>query len=418
MTCTAEQLRQLVKYSQTNSQRIAAAKAGMSIRTARRHMNRKRAPAARKPRDYRTRKDPFENVWHELENLLRVDDGLEAKNLMAWLSERYPGEFEPGQLRTLQRKVRNWRALEGPERKEVFFPQVIQPGRQSQSDYTHCNQLGITIKGEPFPHMLFHFMLPYSRWETAFIAFTESFETLTDGYSKAIQQLGSVAPEHRTDNLAAAVPIGERKIFQRRWCNFLAHYGVQPSANNPGESHENGSVEKSHDLLKNALDQRLRIRGTRDFISIAAYEAFVEETIHARNRSRAAKLYEDLKLLKELPTKHWNEPREMTATVSGWSTIAVMSAVYSVPSRYIGMKLRVHVYRDEVHVLYGNIRVLEMPRVAAGRKSINYRHIIAHLVRKPGAFANYQFREELFPSRVFRQAYDLLALAGKEGDRE
>ena len=339
MTCTAEQLRQLVKYSQTNSQQVAAAKSGMSTRTARRYMNRKEIPKTRKPRDYRTRKDPFEHVWSEIENLLRTDDGLEAKTLMAWLLEKYPEEFQQGQLRTLQRKVRNWRALEGPDRNEVFFPQVIHPGRQSQSDYTHCNKLGITICGEPFPHMLFHFVLPYSRWETAFIAFVESFESLTDGYSKAVRELGAVAPEHRTDNLAAAVPIGERKKFQRRWQDFLAHYGVVPSANNPGESHENGSVEKSHDLLKNALDQRLRLRGSRDFLSVAAYEAFVHETVHSRNRSRAPRLYEELKLLKELPSRHWNEPRELIVTVSGWSTIAVLSAVYSVPSRFIGMKL-------------------------------------------------------------------------------
>lgn len=242
MACKKQQVDILMKYIQTCSQEIAAAKAGMSLRTARRYSRELKKPD-RAPRNYRTRIDPFTGVWAEVSTLLNRDCGLEAKTILEWLQVQHPGQFTSGHLRTLQRRVREWRVTEGPE-KDVKFPQNIQPGKQSQSDYTWCNELKIHIKGQYFEHMLFHFMLPYSRWEAVSLAFTESFETLTDGYRRAVRKLGAVSREHRTDNLAAAVPIGKRDEFQKRWTDFLDHYGVKPSANNPGQSHENGSVEK------------------------------------------------------------------------------------------------------------------------------------------------------------------------------
>lgn len=266
MTCTEKQIELLLRYASRLTQEVAAAKAGMSLSTARRYLKTKGRRRKKKPeeRTWRTRKDPFAEVWPEVKAMLERDQGLEAQTLIEWLIASYPGQFQLGQVRTLRRRIREWRILEGPERKEVMFAQTILPARQSQSDYTHCDELGITIAGEPFPHMLFHFMLPYSRWEYVWICFTESFETLTSGYARAVRDLGAIAPEHRTDNLAAAVPIGEHHTFQVRWRDFLAHFNVRPSANNPGRSNENGSVEKSHDLFKHAIDQRLRLRGSRE----------------------------------------------------------------------------------------------------------------------------------------------------------
>ena len=338
---------------------------------------------------------------------------------MDWLLASYPGQFLEGQIRTLRRRIKDWRVLEGPETREVFFRQTILPGRQSQSDYTHLNSLNITITGEPFPHMLYHFMLPYSRWEFVWICFTESYETLTVGYRKAALDLGAVAPEHRTDNLAAAVPIGERHVFQTRWQNFLNHFGVEPSANNPGQSNENGSVEKSHDLFKHALDQRLRLRGSRDFRSIEEYESYLHCMVRERNRQRSERVQEELKVLLPLPRGTWDEPREYSPTVTAWSTISVDGAVYSVPSRFIGQRLKALAFYDRVKVLYGKHLIQEVERRPAGEKSINYRHLIFHLMRKPGAFRNYQFREELFPRVVFRHAYDLLVAHDEEkADKE
>lgn len=408
MTCTPEQIRKLMKDSKTKTLAVASARAGMSENTARKYVRQGGKPLAKKLRRYRTRKDPFTDVWDEIATMLAGDPGLEAKTLMEWLLERYPDRFIASQVRTLQRRVREWRALNGPD-KEVMFQQNLLPGRQSQSDYTWCNELNVTIDGQPFNHLLFHFMLPYSRWETVSIAFSESFESLTQGYAAAVKELGAVAPEHRTDNLAAAVPIGaDRKIFQRNWRNFLGYFGVEPSANNPNQSHENGSVEKSHDILKRALDQRLRLRGNRNFATQDSYEEFIRSVVYRRNKDRRQRLADELKLMKDLPCKDWNDPRELTVSVSPWSTVVIFRGTYSVPSRLIGSKLKALVYSDRVELYFGAKEIQRMVRVRPGEALINYRHVIGQLVRKPGAFLNYRFREELFPSLIFRKAFDKL----------
>lgn len=354
-----------------------------------------------------------------LKELLANDPGLEAKTLMELLMETYPGKYQAGQVRTLRRRVHDWRVLEGPERREVMFLQNIQPGQQSQSDYTNCNSIGITIDGKPFPHLLYHFILPYSRWEYVWVCFTESFETLTTGFILAVCALGAVAPEHRTDNLAAAVPIGEHGEFQARWVGFLDHYGAKPSSNNPGKSNENGSIEKSNDLFKHALDQRLRLRGSRDFRSREAYEEYLQDMLRDRNKQRRERLVEETSLLKPLPKENWDEPEQASATVTAWSTIRVARATYSVPSRYIGQKLKALVYFDTVEVYYGKNLIESCPKKPAGGRCINYRHLIIHLLRKAGAFRNYQYHEELFPRAVFRQAYDRLReLSDERADKE
>lgn len=421
MTCSERQVKLLMKYAMEYTQEVAAAKAGMSLSTAKRYLKNRGKRRRKRPeeRTWRTRVDPFVEVWPEVKSMLERDHGLQAQTLMQYLLETYPDRFQPGQVRTLRRRVRDWRILEGPERREVMFPQIIQPGRQSQSDYTHCNALQITIAGEPFEHMLYHFMLPYSRWEYVWICFTESFETLTTGYGRAVRELGAVAGEHRTDNLAAAVPIGERHIFQTRWKDFLAHFDVEPSANNPGCSNENGSVEKSHDLFKNAIDQRLRLRGSREFKNIEEYEKFLQCAIVERNRLRRERIDEEMNVLKPLPREEWYDPKQYSVRVTGWSTITLEGAVYSVPSRFIGQQLRALVDPESTRVYYAKHLVLEAPRHERGSKCINYRHLIFHLLRKPGAFRNYQFREELFPRTVFRRAYDALLRRNDErADKE
>ncbi|MBX9692241.1 MAG: IS21 family transposase [Cyanobacteria bacterium] len=418
MTCTPEQIERLIQYRKTMSLAAAAAKAHMSVRTARDYLKRGGRMKHKKCREYRTRVDPFDDVWSEVRGLLEADCGYEAKTILEWLDQRYPDRFTSAQLRTLQRRIRDWRVLEGPERKEVVFPQNILPGKQSQSDYTHCNELNVLIAGQPFPHMVFHFMLPYSRWEYVELANAESYETLTGGYTRAVESLGAVAKDHRTDNLAAAVPIGKRGEFQESWKRFLEYYGVEPSANNPGCSNENGSVEKSHDLFKKALHQRLLLRGSRDFGSVDAYERYLKQMVAARNKSRREKVTEELKHLKPLPHELLKELKELTLTVSGWSTVVIQRSVYSVPSRFIGIKLRAIVSADTIELYYGTKKVATMAKVAPGSKSINYRHVISHLLRKPGAFANYQFREELFPSSVFRKAFDELTTYGPGAEKE
>jgi hypothetical protein len=262
-------------------------------------------------------------------------------------------------------------------------------------------------------------MLPYSRWEYVELAEVESYDTLSGGYTRAVEALGATAPEHRTDNLAAAVPIGRRGEFQERWSAFLEYYDAKPSANNPGRSNENGSVEKSHDLFKRALDQRLRLRGSRNFGSIDAYESYLREMVQSRNGHRRDRLKEELKLLNPLPSHNYSDPKDLFVSVSAWSTVSIARAVYSVPSRFISVKLRALVHADRVEMYYGPKQILSVPKVQPGERHINYRHIIAHLLRKPRAFKHYRFREELFPSSIFRKAFDhLTARANEEGEQE
>jgi len=353
------------------------------------------------------RTDVFDGVWTELETMLSIDPGLQAKTLMQMLIDR-DEKFEWGHMRTLHRRVRDWRALKGPD-VDVKFRQLHQPGKQSQSDWTHCTELNVTIDGQPFPHMLFHFMLPYSRWETAYISFSESYDNLVSGYTRAIMELGAVPEEHRTDNLSAAVTShGSRPVFTERWQHVMDHYGVRPSRNNPGESHENGSVEKSHHLLKSELDQILRLRQSREFVSVAEYERFIRRTLDKRNRGRRARLAEEMAVMKDPPARAWNEAFEERVVVNAFSLVTIAKAVYTVPSRLIGYELRALVYAEVVRLFLGNTLVIEIPKQQPGGKRINYRHLVAHLMRKPGAFANYVFRDDLFPSLTFRRAYDRL----------
>jgi hypothetical protein len=410
MTCSKEQLRKLMMYSKTLSQAAAAAKAGMSLRTAREYLKEGGEMSAEKQWKYRqTHKDIFVDVMPKIENMLSINPRLQAQTLMKWLIEQYPEQFNWSHRRTLERRISKWRALKGPDL-EVMFPQVHNPGKQSQSDWTHCTELGVMVDGQPFPHMLFHFMLQYSRWEAAYISHSESFASLTMGYMKAVAELGAVPEEHRTDNLTAAVTShGSSHVFNERWAAFLGHYRVEPSKNNAGVSHENGSVEKSHDLLKNALDQALMLRGSRSFSSVAEYEKFIGVVLNERNSGRRKRLAEEMAVMKALPARDWNDPKEVWPTVTSFSTISVDRVVYSVPARLIGRELKALAYPEVVRVFFGNEMVQEMPRLAPGSRKINYRHVVAHLLRKPGAFANYQYREEMFPTLVFRQAYDALA---------
>ena len=401
-----------MKLKQTANQEVAALKVDIDPKTARKYIKAGKLPTELKQqRDWLTRSDCFEDVWPTLTAMLQNAPGLEAKTLLEWLIEQkeYIPPFHFGQLRTLQRRVRDWRALYGPE-KNVIFPQHIMPGKQSQSDCTCMNSLKITIAGEEFPHLLFHWMLPYSRWETVSICYTESFASLTAGYTAAVWELGAVAPEHRTDNLTAAThSFGDSREFNKSWNDFLKHHGVKPSRNNPGESHENGSVEKSNHLVKKNVEQQLLLRGSRNFASLDDYNAFLQRIMKQRNQSRQARLAEDLVHFLSLPKRRWEAVQTLSVTVGPASIISVLKGVYSVPARLIGYGLDVDIYPKHLNVRYGRKVIESIPRLPNDRGvAVNYRHIIGYLLRKPGAFAHYQYRECLFPRLVFRKTYDAL----------
>ena len=251
-------------------------------------------------------------------------------------------------------------------------------------------------------------MLPYSQFETIMICETESFATLIKGFEQGVLELGGVACEHRTDNLTAATQkMGNDRIFTQRWREFLEHYQVQPSRNNPGVSHENGSIEKSHHTFKNAVDQHLMLRQSRDFKTQEDYQVFLDKIKTRRNFMRRDRIIEEVETLRPLPEKQFNEATLLTVRVTPSSTIQVLSVTYSVPSRLIGLWLKAVVLRDTIELMYGGKILLTLPRLEAGAL-IDYRHIIDSLIRKPGAFESYQYRSFLYPNTTFRKAYDAL----------
>jgi hypothetical protein len=393
-------------------QRLAAARAGMSERTARKYEKAGQLPSElKRPHDWPTRKNPFEQDWDWVVSQLTRDPALQATTLFALLCEHHPGRYRPTQVRTLQRHIARWKAVHGPEQ-DVIFAQQHKPAERAQSDFTHMEDLGVTIAGEPFPHMLYHFVLTYSNVEAVSICFGETFEALAEGIEKALWQIGGVPEQHRTDHLSAAVRQvrkEEREDWTVRYQAFMQHYGMEPTWNNTGVAHENGDVEQSHHRFKEAVDQALRARGCRDFASRSAYENFLQTLVHRRNLNRKARFEEEKATLRPLPTMPLAPCKEVRVTVSRFSTIAIDSNIYSVPSRLIGTHVLVRLHAETLEGYVGTASVFVLPRLQGKHKHhIDYHHIIWSLVRKPGAFAAYQYRDELFPTTTFRLAYDRL----------
>ncbi|MFN7955441.1 MAG: IS21 family transposase [bacterium] len=407
------------------TQEAAAAAAGMSVRTAREWERGPLPSEARQPRLWRTRSDPFESVWaSEIVPLLQTDEAgvLQATTIFDWLEDRHPGQFPAGQLRTLQRRLRDWRALHGGER-EVFFPQQHPPGREAQLDFTHARELGVTIAGEPLDHLLFVLVLSFSGWTWAKVVFGETFEALVAGLQAAFWRLGGVTAVARTDNLSAATHDLKHeggRVLNERFASVLDHYGIESTRIRPGESNENGVVEQTNRRLKDALRQALVIRGSRDFVDLAAYEAFVEAVVERRNRRFDSRLAEERPHLRPLPPSPVPAYSTYRVQVHRWSTVRVGGRTYSVPSRLIGHEVEARLHPDWVEILYGGQPVERMPRLRGAEEyRIDYRHVIWSLVRKPGAFARYRYREGLFPSEVFRRTYDaLVACRGERADVE
>ncbi len=388
----------------------SAMKANMDEKTARKYRRLGKLPSeVAVPHTWRTRTDPFAEVWPEVQALLEQSPGLQAKTIFADLQRRYEGRFQDNQLRTLQRHIKHWRASAGPP-KEVFFTQVHEPGRLCASDFTEMNSLSITIGGQPFEHLVFHFVLTYSNWETVTICFSESFEALSDGLQNALRELGGGPQRHRTDRMSTAVNnLSDRKEFTRRYQALLDHYGVVGEKIQADHAHENGDAEQRHRRFKDAVDQTLMLRGSRDFASREEYTQFLRTVCRQQNAGRRVRLEEELKVLRSLTARRLESWKVVPCRVDSGSLIHVGRNCYSVPSRLIGENVQVRVYAEHLEVWYAQQCVQQMPRLLGrGKHKVNYRHIIDWLVRKPGAFAHYVYREELFPSSVFRLAYDTM----------
>ncbi len=419
--------------TETN-QEVAAAKAGMDAKTARKYLQEGRLPSEKEPdRTWRTRSDPFERVWEEVREQITANAGLEAKTLFEALQRKYPGEFADGQLRTLQRRLKQWRATEGPE-KEVFFGQQHVAGRLGQSDFTHMAKLGITIDRQSFGHLLYHFVLPYSNWEAASLCYSESFESLSEGLQNALWELGGAPLEHRTDRMSLAVNnTSEEREFTVRYDALMRHYGMRGQKIQTGKPNENGDVEQRHYRLKRAIDQALLLRGGRDFSSTDEYKQFLRALLVQLNAGRRERLRHEMQYLRPLPSGRLEGLRRERVKVDSGSLIYVERNVYSVHSRLIGERVEARVGAERIEVWYAGRKVEDLPRLRGrGKHRVDYRHIIDWLVRKPGALENYRYREELFPTSRFRMVWDalretaplrankryleILELAAKEGE--
>ena len=342
---------------------------------------------------------------------------LEGKALFDWLCESYPNCYHEGQLRTFQRKIRSWRALEGPE-KEIYFPQIHEPGKRFSTDFTRMDTLGITICGERFSHQLCHSVLCYSNWEWGTICHSESMMSLKHGLQRSLLRLGHIPAEHWTDHSTAAThPIGKGShthgwCYNQKYLDLMNHYGITPRTINVDSPHENGDIESMNGVLKRRIEQQLLLRGSRDFGSVEEYRCFFEKILEKSNRPRRKRLLEELETMRPLDVSPLPEYYEETVRVSSWSTVNVGKKSYSVPSRLIKEKVTAYRYDDRIEVYYKGQHQLTMPRLSDTQKhAIDYRHIIHWLLRKPGAFPNYRFREDLFPSTVFTWAYDRLCEA-------
>jgi hypothetical protein len=413
------------KMAEGKTVAAAAVAAGMSERSAYAWKQGALPSETKGPRTWRTRVDPFAAVWEsDVVPLLAADcEGvLEATTVVGELRRRHGDTFGPGQLRTLQRRMHEWRALHGPG-KEVMFEQQHPPGREGAFDFTDASELKVTICGQLFAHLLFQFILTFSKWRWVGLAFSETFEALVHGLQDALAAIGGAPPVWRSDNLSAAthqLP-GSGRELNRRFAAVLEHYGASSTRIEPRKSHQNGVVEKAHDVLKSALRQALIVRGSRDFSSVDAYTEFVGGIRDQLNHGRAtALLAEERQHLRPLPSTRLPEYSVYTAVVRAWSTIHFSNRTYSVPSRLIGSEVEIRQHPDVVEIWYRDKLTETMPRLRGEQhQRIDYRHVIWSLVRKPGAFARYRYREELFPSLVFRRAYDALRQArGERADVE
>ncbi len=410
----------------------AAMKAGMDRKTARKYVEGDVVPSeiATRPRDWRTRTDPFEEHWPEIEERLRQTPELEAKTLFELLQDQHPERYEAGQLRTLQRRVKRWRAAAGPHR-EITFAQHHRAGEAAQTDFTSTGELAVTIAGQLFVHLLCVLVLPYSNWQWVTVCMSESMAGLRKGVQRALFQLGRVPRYHQTDNSTAAthrIPDGKRvpfedgkRPFNVEYVALMAHFGMTPRTTAIGAKEQNGDVESSNGAVKRRLEQALLIRGSRDFESIDTWQEFIDQVVRKANSRRGSRVGEDLAAMRELAVAKLPEYVEEEVRVSEWSTVRVRHCAYSVPSRLIGEWVRVWIFEDKLEVHFAGETQLACDRLRGrNRHRIDYRHMIWSLVRKPGAFARYVYREEMFPSLAFRAAYDAIQtrLAGTKGDLE
>jgi hypothetical protein len=395
-----------MKLRETNGPVLAAAKAGFSASTAYRVEHDPRLPSQKKPPRSRRRPDPLAGIWDgEIVAMLQATPGLRAIAVFDEIRRRHP-EISPCVRRTLERRMRAWRALHGPDLDVIFRQEHDEPGRLGLSDFTDMGELGVTIAGERLDHRLYHFRLAFSGFEHAHVVLGgESFVALAEGLQNALWALGGVPESHRTDSLSAAFRNLERDAQEdltRRYEELCGHYGMRATRNNPGVAHENGAIESSHGHLKRAIEDALLLRGSRDFADLACYRGFVDEIVGRRNARNVKRIDLEGAALKALPVHRASDYEQTTVSVSSSCGFILRKVFYSVPSRLIGHRLRVRLHDDRLECFLGSTHLMTLsrgrPRPGGKRGHVvDYRHFIHALRRKPMALLNLVYRDQLFP---------------------
>jgi transposase len=407
-------------YEQTYQLELSALRSGMDRKTASKYIRKKQLPSSiPQKRDWRTREDPLELIWAKAEAFLSDAPGLEAKSLFEHLLEQHPDELHSLHLRTFQRRVKSWRIKQGTE-KEIYFDQNRTPGECMQLDWTDMNGLNIFVAGEHYLHKLAHLVLPYSNYEGAIRCRSESILAIKKVLAHFLYSLNSTPAILQVDNSSAATHqikrTGSERDFNDELVSIANYYGFSLRSTNISCPNENGDVESMNGHIKRRITQAMLLRGSSSFESMDDYDTFLRTVFDKANKTRLIKLEEELKVMKEIPKNPLPEYQEMYVTVRSGSTVNIKKVTYSVPSRLIGSSLKAKIFENEITLYNGADLVHEMPRVLGDRgQVIDYRHIIHSLVRKPGAFKNYRFRAELYPTEVFRHAFD--KLVSVHGDR-
>ena len=403
-------------FRQTDGPAIAAAKASISLATAYRFEQDHRPPSAIDKVRTRRRPDPLADFFDaEVIPLLKAAPGLRAVAIFDEMQRRHP-HLSPGARRTLERRIRSWRARHGADQ-EVIFRQVHEPGRMGLSDFTDMADLGVTIATEPLDHRLYHFRLVYSGFEHAHVILSgESYVALAEGLQNALWALGGAPREHRSDSLSAAfrnLDTEAREDLTRRYDALCVHYGMEPTRNNRGVAHENGAIESPHGHLKKAVKDALLMRGVNDFENLTGYRRFIDEIVSRKNAANGKRIEAERPTLQSLPGQRTCDYEETIVTITSSGGFTLRKVFYTVPSRLIGHRLRVRLYDDRLDLFIGGTALMTLTRgrpTKTGKHAhvVDYRHVIHALRRKPVALLNLVYRDQIFPRDAYRRTFDRL----------
>ena len=273
-----------MKHRQSDPLPVAAAKARISRATAYRLLKDGKLPSQKGEPRGRRRPDPLAETFEA--EIVRFFKEPQGCGRSPYSRRCFVGirTLSPGIRRTMERRIRTWRARHG-EDQEVIFRQNHEPGRMGLSDFTDMGDLDVpvTVAGQPLKHLLYHFRLVWSGFEHAHVILGgESYVALAEGLQNALWALGGAPRLHRSDSLSAAfrnLDADARADLTRRYDALCEHYEMEPTRNNRGVAHENGAIESPHGHLKYAVNDALLMRGSGDFADLDAYRAFIDEIV-------------------------------------------------------------------------------------------------------------------------------------------